>query len=97
MHGMLRAFLQNSHLPIRLTLLQGDSLLVGTSNSVVHRFRKDTPEHLGSVGSVNGVPVQCIAIDPKGKKVAIGSQCVLFLSFSSYLIASAPETQQYEL
>ncbi|KAF8902638.1 hypothetical protein CPB85DRAFT_1564580 [Mucidula mucida] len=51
-----------------------DYMIAGSEDSTVRRFDKNTLEFLGNVTQTEAIGIFCLSIDPKGKKVAVGSQ-----------------------
>jgi hypothetical protein len=56
------------------TYPQDDCWLSGSEDAEVRRYAKDRGEMVGMVTSANAVPIRCVAIDPKGKRVAVASE-----------------------
>ncbi|KAJ8518145.1 hypothetical protein ONZ45_g4749 [Pleurotus djamor] len=50
-----------------------DYWVSGSEDSEVRRYVKDKGEIDGLVTTAKGVPIRCLAIDPKGKRVAVAS------------------------
>jgi WD40 repeat protein len=68
--------------------VQADCWLSGSADTQVRRYVKGKPELSGSAYKI-GKPVECVAIDPKGKNVAIAS-CVtrlqvIFISIHTFV------------
>ncbi|KAJ7647353.1 hypothetical protein FB45DRAFT_1100523 [Roridomyces roridus] len=51
----------------------GDCWLAGGIDADVRRYGYDPPKFEGLVTSAKGVPVRCVAVDPRGKRVAVAS------------------------
>jgi hypothetical protein len=56
------------------TCPQDDCWLSGSEDAEVRQYAKDRGEMVGLVTSANAVPVRCVSIDPKGKRVAVASE-----------------------
>lgn len=56
--------------------LQNDGWLSGSDDSCVRRYAKSSTELESLVTQTSSFPVRCIAVDPKGKCVAVTSECV---------------------
>ncbi len=65
-------------------------MIAGSEDSTVRRFDKNTLEFLGNVTQTEAIGIFCLSIDPKGKKVAVGSQCVkLYISLVKERLTNA--------
>jgi chromosome transmission fidelity protein 4 len=56
------------------TCPQDDCWLSGSEDAEVRQYAKDRGEMVGLVTSANAVPIRSVAIDPKGKRVAVASE-----------------------
>ncbi|KAL0956736.1 hypothetical protein HGRIS_002856 [Hohenbuehelia grisea] len=53
--------------------VSNDYWISGSEDTEVRRYLKDKGQLDGHVTTANGVPIRCVAVDPKGKKVAVAS------------------------
>ncbi|KAK0455435.1 uncharacterized protein EV420DRAFT_1553616 [Desarmillaria tabescens] len=63
----------DADLPITCITACADCWLSGSEDAQVRRYLKNSNECDGYAASVNGVPVRCLAIDSKGRRLAVGS------------------------
>lgn len=63
-------------------LTQDDCWLAASLDNEVRRYGKDTGNLEGLVTTARGVPVRCVAVDPRGKTVAVASESA-FLRLAS--------------
>lgn len=57
-------------------MLQDDYWFSGSADTEVRRYLKDSNEFDAPLTTVSGVPVRSVAIDPKGRRVAVASEYV---------------------
>jgi chromosome transmission fidelity protein 4 len=62
--------------------IQDDYWFSGSEDTEVRRYLRESNEFDAPLTSVAGVPVRSVAIDPKGRRVAVSSECVLVLTES---------------
>ncbi|KAG7446498.1 WD40 repeat-like protein [Guyanagaster necrorhizus] len=63
----------DADLPVTCIAACADYWLSGSEDALVRRYLKNTNEYDGYAASVNGVSVRCLAIDAKGRRLAVGS------------------------
>lgn len=63
-----------------MKLVQDDYWFSGSEDTEVRRYLRDSNEFDAPLTTVAGVPVRYVAIDPKGRRVAVTSECVVHLS-----------------
>lgn len=60
--------------------VQRDCWLTGSVDAEVRQYEKGKTELAGHVTSAIGVPIRAVAVDPKGSRVAVASECVVAFS-----------------
>jgi hypothetical protein len=61
--------------------IQNSCWLSGSEDGEVRRYMKGSSDLDGLVVSAAGVPIRCVAADPKGKRVAVASEYVPLSNF----------------
>lgn len=59
-----------------LTENQEDCWLSGSEDGEVRRYARDRGDLDSLVTSAKAVAIRCVAIDPRGRRVAVASECV---------------------
>lgn len=54
--------------------IQDDYWFSGSEDTEVRRYLRESNEFDAPLTSVAGVPVRCVAIDPRGRRVAVSSE-----------------------
>ena len=60
--------------------LQSDAWFSGSHDSEVRKYALANKEMDGLVTSAAGVAIRSMAVDPKGSRIAVTSECVIILS-----------------
>ncbi|KAK0505002.1 hypothetical protein EDD18DRAFT_1127226 [Armillaria luteobubalina] len=63
----------DADLPVTCITACADCWLSGSEDTQVRRYPKNANECDGYAASANGVPIRCVAIDTKGRRLAVGS------------------------